>query len=668
MSFNSRHAIMSIALVAISFACAQAELPVIRESEQDDTAGVKQPFTVKRADCNLTMGGKARIEQFFQPNINMLNKSIPDEAEYFKETVDLTFDVAYGKQKYGHTAAEFFLDLRHKGIWGKATSYADKDSSPVGPASVSLSESVFGAHSHVSGKPLIWYKDAWLMFTWNAVFDCENEKLHSLKLGWFPFELGRGIALGSAYGVNKEGFGLYSYQEDKGAPGILAHGELIKDALSYDLYFSRFEERCKGMGDSISMVKKHWVDRAKSGAIWRGVGKQDDVYAARMQWKPYNKHESVGTMQVEPYIFYNDASDQGVDIAPDAHTKWGSYGLMFEHAVNGFEYGAEVAFNYGTEYLHNIDRNQTEIVRDANGFLVERYTNIFTDNQGKVPALITGSLKPAPGTGSMGAAHNYRIAQNTTQAAAQIGTTAFHDGPSKGKSRFRPAYKNSLHGWMGVADVAYTFKDLDLKFALSYGYVSGDGDPHREEKSKRYNGFIGLHEWYSGSRVYSMMLLDDASILRPTSLEVAGESKPTGASDYSFADLQLVGIGATWKPKGFAREFSINPNVLGYWKTNRSYGYDAVAKTATQDHARMYLGTEFNVATKCSLMKDLTFFGNAGVFNPGGFYADIKGIPLSSDKFKRIEEDPRNAITDASEFRISTDLAYHLNCGVEFKF
>jgi hypothetical protein len=499
----------------------------------------------------------------------------------------------------------------------------------------------------------------------NSVFGCESEKIHNLKFGWFSFELGRGIALGSVYGVNKEGFGLYSYQEDKSAPGILAHGELMADKLSYDLYFARFEERNKGFGDSISMVKRHWVDQAKAGTVWRGVAKNDDLFAARVQWKPFNDHEKVGTLEIEPYIFYNVASDQKVEVAPDAKTEWGSYGLMFEHEINGFEYGAEVAFNYGTEYVKNIDRNAIEIKRDKiAGTLIEQYTHIFTDAAGASPAPVTDNSKKF--------AANYNRPQNTGTSVTSIpvptgGTGTFWDGPSGGLPRFRPAYQNTFHGWMGVFDMAYTFKNIDLKVALSYAYASGDVDPHDEAKNKRYNGFIGLHEWYSGSRVSSVMLLDDASIMRPTTLG-AGQSKPKVSTDWAFSDLQLVGIGATWKPKGFARDFSVNPNVLGYWKAYEGYAYDAANKQSSTNKARPYLGTEFNLIAKCSLLKDLTFTGKFGLFQPGAFYSDMKGVPLSDDKFKQIEEDPRNDINDATSFRLSDDMAYHINCGLEFKF
>ena len=647
--------VLGLALAAVSLAFAQ--LSAVPTPSKD--AGVKKPFTVKRGDCELTMGGKAKVEHFFQSNIDMLNRSIPNQNEYFKQTVDLTFDVAYGKEKYGYTAAEFFLDLRHKGVWGKALSYADKDNGAISPNSVRLSDSVFGAHAHTSGKPLIWYKDAWLQFSWNAVFGLETDKIHTFKAGWFPFEMGRGIALGGVYGLNKENLGLYSYAEDKAAPGLLLHGDLIKDRLTYDLYFSRFEERSKSLSDTVASVKRHRVDLAPSGHIWRGINKDDDLFAGRVQWNPCKNHETFGTVMVEPYAFYNAASDQTVEIAPDARTTWGSYGVMLEHEVNGFEWGFETAFNYGKQHLFNIDRNTTELKRDANGFIIERYTHIVDGTDSKVP--VTANSQKA-------AAVILANQSYTTNVAIPGYPTYF----SK-TGRYRPAFDNHFGGWMAVADMGYTFEKLDLKVALGYSYASGDVDPTIDERNKTFSGFVGLHEYYTGKRVRSVIMLDERLTRRPQAIS-AGQLDPK-AGDFTFTDLQTVGISATWTPKCFIKDLSINPNLIGFWKAKPGYAF--VATPTHQKHygvgsltekAASYMGTEFNVCTKFSMLKDLNFFANAAVFAPGAYYNSVKGVSVDARLFSDIEDDPRNDIKDALNFRLGSDTAFHLNMGIEFKF
>ena len=86
--------------------------------------------------------------------------------------------------------------------------------------------------------------------------------------------------------------------------------------------------------------------------------------------------------------------------------------------------------------------------------------------------------------------------------------------------RFRPAYKNDFDGWMAVLDAAYNLRKWNLKWAVSWGYASGDVNPHIVEKDKKYNGFVGLHEGYCGKRVQSIFLLDMRLLKRPLALAV----------------------------------------------------------------------------------------------------------------------------------------------------
>jgi hypothetical protein len=633
--------------------------------QQSKTAGTKGPFVIQNGDASLTIGGKAKVEHYFQPNMTMLNNLVPDQNEFFKETVDVNFDIAYGKQKYGHNATELYLNFRHKGVFGKAVSYANKDAGPVGPNSIRLSESIFGKHSHVSGKPLIWYTDAWLSLSLNAAFGIESENVHTIKAGWFPFDMGRGIALGSVYGVNKEGLGLYSYSEDKGAPGILLHGDIVKDKLAYDLYMARFEERSNNFGDSFAMVKRHWVDKVKSGQIWRGTNKDDSLYAGRLKWQALKDHRTFGSLQLEPYAFYNAAFDQVVDIAPDADTKWGSYGLAVEHSWKNLEIGGEVAFNYGEQNVFNIDKNGPEIKRNADGFLVEQYTHVLG-----APGKPFNGVNVPVTTASTAAVKTLVLDQTN---APIPGVTNYQSKVG----RFRPAYKNTFHGWMGIVDMAYTIKAANLKLAAAYSFASGDVNPNQKYENKKYNGFIGLHEWFEGSRVKSVLVLGERNTTRPSSL-AAGTVNPRASQDLAFSDLQTFGVSATWTPKCFIKDLSINPNMIGFWKSHQSYKFIATpdhptdyGNASSTEVARSYMGTELNLCTRFSAVKDCTIFAKAALFAPGGFYTDMKGVPLSDDALREIEDDPRSNDTfgnDGLAFRVGTSTAYHLNIGIELKF
>lgn len=646
MSLSKKLLLLSAACFALS---SQTEI----FAEQ----GVKAPFLIKRGDCELVIGGKTKIESYYEDNAYLLNKNIPDENEYFKHTIDINLDAAYGKEKYGYKAVEMYVDLRHKGIWGKALSFSDRDSGPIGPSNVKFGtnvDAVFGGHTHTPGKTLIWFQDAWLRFSMNSVFGSQdNRNLHFFKLGWFPFDMGRGIAFGSAYGLNKELLGLYSYVEDKSAPGINLHGVIVKDCLEYDVYYSKFEERSKSLSDTINLEKRHIV----GSAPWRGINKDDEVIAARLQWTAL-QNECYGELDFEPYFFYNAASDQKIEIAPDSKANWGSYGLLVEHEIGDFEWGGEVAFNYGKQKAFKIDRNRSQIV-NQNGQLVEQHTHILNGDPSlptSVPVLVTDVTR------GIAKQPNY---DNSTEIAP---------GYFNAKNRFRPAYTNKYDGWMAVVDAAYKLRDWNLKFAVAYGYASGDTPPNATEKDKTYHGFIGLHEVYSGKRVISVFLLDQRLTKIPVGLDpnVFEGQKIKAAEDTSFSDIQHVGFGMTWTPKCRVKNLSINPNILAFWKASSenkiNINHTTGAISLSDQKASKFMGTELNFIASCALSKDLKFFANGAVFLPGQYFTDVAGVPVGKDVFDEIVKDDRNDLIDASLFRLSDDTAFHLNLGIEFKF
>lgn len=666
MSQLSKSLLGIFVLATLSFVTIDAAVLKRESKDREPIAADKQPFMVKRGDCELTFGGKAKVEHYLQPRINLLNKDIPDQNEFFKQSIDLTFDVQYGKEKWEHPAIQAFLDLRQKSIWGKATSYADKDSGPITASALRIDDAVVGAHSHTTGKPLLWLKDAWVQGSLNAAFGLHDACVHTIRAGWFTFELGRAIALGSVYGLNKEGFGLYSYVEDKSTPGIQIHGDIVKNCLSYDMYFSRFEERSKSIGDTTSIIKRHIVPLAKAGKIWRGLGKEDDVFAARLQWKAL-KDSSAGTMTVEPYVFYNSALDQKVEIAPDAKSQWGSVGLMAEHKVKGFEYGFDVAMNYGTQTMYNIDRNTVKVQNDGQGRFQQVYTHIVDNADNKVP--VTPASKHAAGILTIAQDYTAKLAIPAQVADPITKLPAFPDNVYFSKvDRFRPAYKNKLAGWMGVADAGYNFEEHNLLIAAGVGYASGDVDPNKEAKDKTYKGFIGLHESYSGKLVKSVMFLDERSTVRPISLP-KGSADPKVRQDATFSDVAMLGVSATWKPICPVKNLSINPNLITFWKASPMYTYDAASKALSDKRASAFFGTELNLSLKATMIQDLSVFAVGAIFVPGRHYTDMKGMPLDGHEFvDQIEQDPRNDIEDASGFRLGDDIAGHLNIGLEYRF
>lgn len=629
------------------------------------TAGTKPKLSLKKGDYELILDGSLKIENYYDDNSYMLNKNIPDEIQYFKETVDLNFDFSYGEEKYGYDAVEAYLGIRHKGIWGQPLSFADRDSGTSEPALVPLDKTLFGKHTHFTSRSVLWIREGWIKFALNPVFGAKGRShLQQLELGWFPFQLGRGIALGNGYGYTEYFLGLYSYTgEDKYAPGIDLFGEIVKDTLWYDLYYARFEERGKKFSDLINPVKYSYMGRKLTP--YRGTDKNNELLAARLKWVAVN-NEQFGKLEVEPYVSCNFASDQWVDINPDTNTTLGAYGVGLEHTYQDFEWGSEVAFNFGAERLKAVDKNVAKLDRDdSNGSAIfERYSHI-NDTSSGVPAKVTSeSIKAAavdfnPGTGN----------ENGKPIPGYLQYT-------NDKNRFRYAYKNEFHGWMGVLDAAYNLRKWDVKIAASLSYASGDVNPHQDQVNKNYNGFVGLHEGYYGKRVPSIFLMDQRLLMRPLALGAPKNNAQIAAdveNDISFTNMVMYGIGFTWSPHySQQRTVSINPNAISFWATKQSHAIDYAmingVKTAviSQDMARNYLGTEANLVIKSEILKDLTIFGKFAVFFPGDYFKDVKGMPLDGDFFSRLALSVENY--DPEEYRLAADTAYHMNIGFEFKF
>jgi len=609
-------------------------------------------MVIKRGDCSLKLGASHKIEHYFSNNIALLNNNLPDQAEYFKHYVDLIFDFAYGEEKFGHKAVQAFTKLRHKGVWGRGSVFADSDSSL--PTNLKLdrkdTDAVFGDHRHQNGKPLVWISEAWLHLSLNAIIDNDSECRHFLKLGWFPFDLDpRGIAQGSVYGLNREFIGLYSYPEDKSAPGILLHGEFFKDKLWYDIYYSKFEERGKSLRDTLNQVKEQHVGRKANP--YRGVAKDDELIGAHLKWRAFDN--DCGKLELDPYVFYNEASDQKVEIPADTKTEFGAFGLAVEYKYNSFEYGADVAFNFGTELLYNIDRNRVKIKRDATGSLTEIYSHI-----------VDGSGNRAPVT---------ELSTEAAQVDARNANEPLLNGFRSKSDRFRKELKNKLRGWMAVVDGSYTFEDCDLSVAAAFGYASGDTNPHAESdndcETRTFNGFIGLHELYTGKRVNSVILLDERLTKIPSPFQSAADANKAN-QDLAFSDLIHVGMSATWTPRFNGKKFTVNPNVMFFWRDQavKKLKFVGDELTVLDEDASRFMGTEFNVQAKVELLPGLTMYGTLAFFGPGNYFKDISGLPLDDDFFESVKR--RGAETDLrkQEYGLGHDNVVYTNVGFQYKF
>jgi hypothetical protein len=620
----------------------------------------KHIITLRKDDYTVYFAGTAKTDHLYYKNMYYLNNAIPDEISFFKETLDCIFKLSYGKQKFGHNAFKLYADLRAKGKWGLVGDYRNTAATEIKLNNVSL-----GEHDHKSSRAIPWFKDIWMQFSLNSVFGLDSSKVHYVKFGMFPFQLGRGISFGPFYGAVYEDLGLFSYYSDASAPGINISGEIMKDMLAYDLYYAKFEENSASSSAVFNTDKLHIVGHAP----WRGCGKDDELWAARLRLNLSG--ERFGAFEAEPYMYYNEASDQKVEMKYDTKTKLGAYGLAMEYQKGNFECGSEVAFNYGSEKLRKIDRNYIKIAKyDDMEVLGEYYSHVVTAPNATIPlAPVDPSNKTV-----VDRAQNY---ENGVEIEASSGIY-------NASNRFRPAYTNRFDGWMGTIDAAYTFENINLKIAAEYIYASGDYNPHIKEENKHYHGFIGLHELYSGTRVKSAVISGERSIVIPESLPAGKTERSSnngdnfrGKSNTTLTDLHVLGFSATWTPENLKhRKFSINPNVLFFWKEHESYKYEIDPTNAdnnqTSSHhlADHFLGTEVNLYLNYELLKDLSMKGVLAIFMPGQFYKDVRGVPIGKDYIRDVLNKNGKTVNaaDYTKYRLGTDNAIFGNIAVSYKF
>lgn len=625
----------------------------------------KKALQIRHGDWDSYIGGSMRLEYFFYDRNALFNEKIPDQWSGFKQTTSLLFDIIYGKQTHGHKAAEAFMDLRNKHKWGIVGVYKF-----TSPTELTVAGTSIGEHTHRNSRPTPWFKEAWIKTSFNSIFKLNTDKLQFFQMGWFPFSMGRGIALGDAYATVYEYLGLFSYFADASAPGILLSGEIVKDKLFYDLYYAKFEDNSIWITETFNTLKYYHV--GKKYSPWSGIGKDDELWAARLKWQAFNNN--AGTLDVEPYVYFNDASDQKVEFAKDVKTKLGAVGLSLNYKKGNFECGAESAFNYGSEFLYNIDRNRTAFKINSSGQTEVQYSKVVTED----PTVVDNPPY------AVATSANKKIVDNSTnhENNASIG-----GGLYNAYDRFRPAYKNELTGWMFVADMCYTIDDWHLSLATEFGYFSGDEDPHYHSKNidmqynKNHGMFIGLHELYQGRKVLSALFLGEREVCFPLSLE-PGEKEVDGyraafKSTALLNDLIYWGAGLTWHPPVLDdRHFEIKPNLMFLWKDKKSFKYvlDACkpddGHVSTTDYASRFLGTEFNVYFSIDLIKDLTLFGVVSAFFPGGFYRDIKGVPVGISYIGDFYRD--NYANDPNvnpfDYRISDDTAAFINIAIKYVF
>lgn len=594
---------------------------------------------------------KCRNEAFYGRSLELFSPSSLDQVFYAQTVIDGII-----KASFLDGALRSKVALRTKSRWGNPTTIARTTESDF-----KVTDVIIGKHKHFLGKLFIWMREGWAEIRLNDAFQLCTSREHYLKLGAFPFELGRGISLGEAYAVSPGLLGFYSNEViDQYAFGALAHGDIIHDKLTYDLYLAVLRNESDTFSNVTAKVFAQEIGKRENP--WRGFGKINYAFASRFDWWIRNAFNSKGMLVLEPYILYNHDPEQKVNFPSDATSNLTTVGFMWDYFGSGFvEAGAEFAMNFGRQKVRPWDRNNIEIRRDPDDAHLELvYSHVLNADGSK--AAVTNKNKSVVNKSPQGIAFNDK----------EIGDSGLFNAVN----RFRAGYKNRYKGAMAVGDAAIWILKDTLKLAGTLAWASGDENPNKDRgpndtSDNDYNGFIGLQEIYSGKRVPSLFVIGPNRIPRPLSLPenlIAQQEDPFPSVTSGFTNLIYGGFGLEWTPCLWNCSFRVRPNVLSYWQDIATKQFDIVTKSQIDALASRYLGLECNAFIDANILKNCKLYFAGGFFVPGTHFKQVKGLPLNAEQQVALDSLDKTGFVGDVPPVLGTNVAWSLNAGFEVLF
>ncbi|KKT01583.1 MAG: hypothetical protein UV79_C0008G0008 [candidate division TM6 bacterium GW2011_GWF2_43_17] len=639
---------------------------------------------------SLSLTNKLKMEGLYTQNarkLNYCNGGLDETLTLGKFTWDLGFGHAHHNDACDWDTIVVQAGVRSKGVFG-----APQESFKTGFSMIKDLDVVMGAHQHPINVQVLVLRELWGQFLVNEVFGLSFANPHTLTIGLFSFQLGRGIALGDAYAVSPDALGYDPESAvEQYAPGFKLSGSFNEDeSLGYDLYFGVLSNRSASFSSVNERIRSQMFGHRYEQA--RDFGAINFVTAARLRAQLLD--DACRQAYVEPYVLWDHQAEERIEMRGDAYANLGTFGVAFESAFGDFEFGFEAAGNWGSQHVRGIDRNIVQ-KQVRNGAVVEINAKIKEATQYDIA---TGKITYGDNALYLrGTANQNQVEKQIADALSPYAELEVFNGqgvpyttgnvgghPIDGKTefylqnaddRFRDPYKNTLSGAMFVCDASYYFRTPDVIGALTLAFVSGDENPNKDLDERNessidgnYGGFISLQELYSGRRVRSAFLLSGkGSIPRVLSFPVdrrVGGGTPSTVS--RFTNLIYGGVGLWHERQVGSVLWKINPNVLPFWQDHKT----RIAQVDNADiYASRFMGTEANVYIDGLVSKGLTFFAVLGIFFPGQHFEDISGRGLSADELKYLNSlDPTGADTAERVPLLGSDPAFFVNIGLDYRF
>lgn len=638
----------------------------------EDKKPKKERLIFVLGDSEFNFLTKFRPEFFYGKNLRLLNDRNPtDRVIFFRDTFDFIGEYHYGKASHKHDVAEFRIDIRNRVIWGDPESILLTTESPIRRLAI-----VQGEHRHGIARMILWIREIWLQLTLNDMLCLPTKRLQTVTMGAFPFELGRGIALGAVYGVGPDTLGYFAESSvDQYAFGAKFSGKIFSDNLMYEIYGAFQDNKASTFAYTNAKLRgqEYFINNRgnflRVADDQRGFGIINYIVAAHLKYTFIDVCKR--KFALETYIMFNDQREQRIEFTGDATSKLASLGLAGEFELNNFEFGFDAARNFGHQCVKGYDRN-TIFEENRNGF--EVVINTKVTQQAPDATRSAAALKVS---------ENQNIIENSPPGEKFNGKVIGSDSLgtlTNASDRFRDPYKVLYKGSMFVADASYYFCKPDARISATVGYASGDENPHKNlldipdpRTIIPYRGFVSVQEAYSGIRVKSAFFLSGSGRI-PRILSFPEEEENPGefpSAVSNFTNLIFTGAGLYFKFPTTKHKWSFNPNVLSYWTDVAPI----LQRSPRRITAHRHLGIEINAFAEAELIPDLKFFFIGAIFFPGQLYKDIAGRALNREQQAFINT-LKNPELDISEIRadrtiiplLGKDLGYFINFGLDYRF
>ena len=605
----------------------------IEEPRIDPVASIKVPTASPQT---FKTSGKIVKEVFASKYMTYLNNANQYDAAFrYRTTADGILFAAYGENKKNPLVdAKIAIRFRYDGGVDALVRTA--------PSAITIGGAPVAIPSSSVQKSILWLRE---LFVKVSLDTNPSESLHFVKFGSFPYELGRGIALGSAY--NSGGFlGLDPrFSIDQFAPGALLHTDIIKDSLSGDLYYAVLSNPNSSFKDNTEVIHANQIFDLPNNNF-RGLNRQVWITAGALHWKAIAAKDL--KLNVDPYAYMFISPDQKLEFPADSDSQLYAIGTALELKSGRFEWGFDTAFQGGNTNVKAWDRNYTTLVNNDSAVSVQ-YTKVYTADPTIVP---TPALALAT---TVNQATVKASDREFSQNGQEIGTSGLWNAVD----RFRPAQKIFYHGYFFVTDMSIELISKQLKFCADTGISSGHLDDFNDINTlttaqmqhQNFDGFIPVQSVYSGKRIQHLVMLNTGVprfTVQDPSVPLAQQHVPSrimGVATLTdkFTNIAYTGVGLECTPTKFAdQKAMIKPVALYYWMVEAP----TLPNGLPASHA---LGTALSVEFMATIKECLDMGGYVGWMVPGKQYQQFAGTKLKGGT-------------------LGSDVAYILNFTMTYKF